>query len=59
MHPQEWEFSSYSEYLNLQDNSLIKADKVLKYFSSSHTYQQFVESFQDKDTQIIKHLILE
>ncbi|MEL7244659.1 MAG: transposase [Cyanobacteria bacterium J06573_2] len=59
MHPQEWEFSSYSEYLNLQDNNLVKADKVLKYFSSSHEYQQFVESFQDKDTQIIKHLILE
>jgi putative transposase len=58
-HPQEWDFSSYSGYIGLQDNNLIKPEKVVEYFSSPNAYQQFVESFQDKDTQIIKHLMLE
>ncbi|NJL78808.1 MAG: transposase [Richelia sp. RM2_1_2] len=58
-YPHEWRFSSYSEYINLENYNISKPDKILEYFSSSYTYQQFVESFQDKDTQIIKHLIIE
>ncbi|MEA5571244.1 REP-associated tyrosine transposase [Calothrix sp. UHCC 0171] len=58
-HPQEWEFSSYLGYIGLQDNNLIKPEKVLEYFSSPNAYQQFVENFEEKDTEKIQHLIIE
>ncbi|MFH7026812.1 MAG: transposase [Heteroscytonema crispum UTEX LB 1556] len=57
--PQDWEFSSYSEYLATQDNRFIKSHRVLEHFSSINNYRLFVEFHQDKEIKIIKHLTLE
>ncbi|AFY47327.1 transposase [Nostoc sp. PCC 7524] len=42
--PQEWEFSSYSEYIMPHNHEIIKIDKVLQHFVSLDSYRLFVES---------------
>ncbi|MDJ0734586.1 MAG: transposase [Nostocaceae cyanobacterium] len=42
--PQEWEFSSYCEYIFPHNNERIKVDRVLQHFISSDSYRLFVET---------------
>jgi putative transposase len=45
--PQDWEFSSYSEYIMPHNHEIIKSDKVLQHFVSLDSYRLFVESPKD------------
>lgn len=58
-HPQDWQFSSYLEYIGSRKGNLPKTDKILSYFPNQLDYQNFCESYQSEQDKIIKHLILE
>ena len=42
--PEDWEFSSYQEYVNLRPGTLPKLDYVLPQLGTIEAYRQFVES---------------
>jgi REP element-mobilizing transposase RayT len=41
---EDWEFSSYRDYLGLRNGTLPKSDVILNQFISSEAYRSFVES---------------
>jgi REP element-mobilizing transposase RayT len=53
--PEEWEFSSYRDYLGLRRGTLPDPDSVLAHFPTPAAYQQFVDSNLTFDP--IKHLL--
>ncbi len=56
---QDWEFSSYREFIGLRNCTMPKPDMVLSQFSSADDYRLFVESYADGDDKIITHLMLD
>ncbi|MBD2770826.1 transposase [Iningainema tapete] len=54
--PEDWEFSSYPEYIELRGGKLPKLDVVRSQFPSVDSYRLFVEANQEIDNQIIQHL---
>ena len=54
-----WEFSSYTDYIGMRNGTLPQPEIVLSQFDLSETYRQFVESFMDRDSEIIKGVTLE
>jgi REP element-mobilizing transposase RayT len=57
--PEDWEFSSYRDYVGLRQGRLPRPDIVLGQFSSRDEYRAFVESFRPDDLEIIAHLLFE
>jgi REP element-mobilizing transposase RayT len=57
--PEDWEFSSYRDYVGLRDGRLPSPEIVLSQFASSGEYRQFVEAYAERDAEAIKELILE
>ncbi|WP_434222163.1 transposase [Limnospira platensis CENA597] len=55
--PEDWEFSSYPEYLQLRGGTLPKIDGVRSLFNSVNDYRSFVESHIQ--TSSIQHLLLD
>nr|WP_017307243.1 hypothetical protein [Spirulina subsalsa] len=55
--PEDWEFSSYPEYLGLRRGSLPKLDAMQGYFESAANYRLFVES--SIQTTAIQHLMFD
>ena len=55
--PEEWEFSSYRDYIGLRRGTLPSPDLVLSQFSGPGAYQAFVESYKPGDRKIIAHLL--
>jgi hypothetical protein len=58
-HPEEWEFSSYQEYVGLRDGTLPKAEIVLSQFPSPEAYGEFVESYVPQERQRIADLLFD
>ena len=56
---EDWEYSSYREYLNLRDGTLPNLNIILPLFSDSNAYGFFVEDYCESDEQIIKNLTFE
>lgn len=65
---QDWEFSSYRDYVGLREGSLPNPGIVLEQFTCktprvlatpSQAYQQFVQAYQLQDKRIIEHLALD
>lgn len=56
--PEDWEFSSYPEYIGMRRGTLPSKEIVATQFSSSGEYRRFVESYVQRD-EVIKELILE
>ena len=54
---QDWEFSSYAEYVGLRQGTLPRPEGVLSQFASRAAYQAFVESYQAGDREVIAHLL--
>lgn len=54
---EDWEFSSYRDYLGLRDGSLPSPDIVLSQFSSVAAYRDFVESYAPADRDSIASLL--
>ena len=57
--PEDWEFSSYREYIGMRQGTLPNSDIVLSQFVSSAEYERFVEDYVERDKEAIKALILE
>ncbi len=57
--PEEWVFSSYRDYLSLREGTLPVPGEVLSQFPSRQAYQEFVESYRERDTRMIEHLLFE
>jgi REP element-mobilizing transposase RayT len=49
--PEEWEFSSYREYLGLRPNTLVSTEFVLGQFHDINGYRQYVESLSDAEIE--------
>jgi putative transposase len=58
-HAQDWEFSSYPEYVGVRAGTLPQPSAVLSLFPSANAYRVFVESYAEGDGRIIEHLTLE
>ena len=57
--PEEWEFSSYQEYVGLREGTLPKLEIVLSHFQSREAYRHFVETYASADGQIVSHLLFD
>jgi len=57
--PEDWEFSSYREYLGLRPGRLPKPELVLAQLGSVDAYREFVESYVNGDEQPVSGLVLE
>jgi REP element-mobilizing transposase RayT len=57
--PEDWEFSSYREYVDLRDGTLPVPGIVLSQFPSGLAYQQFVMSYVEQDRKMIEHLAID
>jgi REP element-mobilizing transposase RayT len=55
---EDWEFSSYRDYIGLRNGSLVAPEVVLAYFPSRQAYREFIESAQE-DRQLLQHLGLD
>jgi putative transposase len=65
---EDWEFSSYPEYLGIRQGTLPQTDIILSQFTRNKvspgdlvakSYGDFVESYQPQDQQLIQHLTLD
>jgi putative transposase len=56
---EDWEFSSYREYLSLRPGTLPVADIVLGQFPTANAYRQFVESYGPADGRAIADVIFD
>ena len=57
--PENWEYSSYQEYVGVRQGSLPSPQAVLSQFPSSSDYQRFVQSYMDSDKKIIEGVTFE
>ena len=57
--PEEWEFSSYRDYIGLRHGTLPAPDIVLSQFPTTDAYREFVESYRPKDRDLIAHLLFD
>ena len=57
--PEDWEFSSYREYLRFRSGTLPVPEVVLNQFSSAGAYRTFVESYAPADRQTISGLVFD
>lgn len=57
--PEDWEFSSYRDYVGLRRGTLPNPTIVLSQFPTLVAYQKFVESCRPGDENSIAHLLLD
>jgi len=57
--PEDWEFSSYRDYIGLRQGTLPTPDIILSQFPTQKAYQEFVESYKLSDRDIIAHLLFD
>ena len=57
--PEDWEFSSYREFVGLRNGTLPSPNVILSQYPSPDAYRQFVEAYVESDEQMITHLRLE
>jgi len=57
--PEDWEFSSYHEYIGVRQGTLPSPGVVLSQFSSPSDYRQFILSYATGDDRVISDLTLE
>ena len=57
--PEDWEFSSYREYIAVRDGTLPKPEIVLSQFPSPEAYREFVESYLPQQREIIAALLFD
>jgi putative transposase len=57
--PEDWEFSSYREYIGLRSGTLPEPEIVLSQFPTRSAYQEFVTSYSKGDEARIAHLLLD
>jgi putative transposase len=56
---EDWEFSSYPEFVGLRNGTLPQPGVVLSQFPSPDAYRRFIESYVERDEKVIEHLMLD
>lgn len=56
---EEWEFSSYRDYVGLREGTLPAPDIVLSQFPAPAAYREFVQSYTDQDRKVIEGLAID
>lgn len=56
---EDWESSSYREYIGLRNGTLPSPDVVLSHLAGRSDYQAFVEAYVESDVEVIRHLMLD
>ncbi|MFH1928852.1 MAG: transposase [Chloroflexota bacterium] len=56
---EDWEYSSYREYLRLRPGTLPAPSVVLDQFSSPEAYRLYVESYTEDERKVIDDLLFE
>jgi putative transposase len=59
LRPEDWEFSSYREYVGLRDGTLPVPEIVLSQFPSQVAYRESVTSYVESDRKVIEHLAID
>ncbi|MEM8614180.1 MAG: transposase [Cyanobacteria bacterium P01_H01_bin.105] len=57
--PEEWEFSSYSDYVGLRQGTLPKMENLLEQIGSAHAYQRFVSTDHILEAPGLQRLMLD
>jgi len=57
--PEDWEYSSYREYVGMRNGTLPSPQVILTQFGSVEGYRRFVESDTGRDDPLISHLIFD
>ena len=57
--PEDWEFSSYREYVGMRKGTLVEPGIVLGQFRAADEYRQFVDAYRPNDLAVINHLLIE
>ena len=57
--PENWEFSSYREYIKQRNGTFPQSEFVLSQFRDHLDYKEFVESYQREHLGIIKEYVIE
>jgi putative transposase len=57
--PEDWEFSSYREYIGLRQGTLVDSSIVMGQFRTTVEYRQFVEAYKPAELAVISHLLIE
>jgi len=57
--PEDWEFSSYREYIGLRDGTLPQPEIVLSQFPSREAYRNFVEAYVPSEREILAGLLFD
>ena len=47
--PEQWEFSSYREYVHTRSRSIVQNEFILSHFKDAHEYSTFVETLSDAE----------
>ena len=58
-HPQDWEYSSFREYIGLRPGTLPMPALVLSQFPGPAAYREYVESYESGDRQAIANLLFD
>jgi putative transposase len=53
---EDWEFSSYRDFIGMRNGTLPQMDIILSYFNGSTDYKEFVENYQE-ETLIEQYLL--
>ncbi len=58
-HPEDWEFSSYRDYIGLRTGTLPQSEAVLRHFASPAAYAEYVCGPADPRVGLSKSLLLD
>jgi REP element-mobilizing transposase RayT len=56
---EEWEFSSYREFIGIREGTLPKPQPILSHFPSRKVYRVYVEVWAPPEDDSIEHLIID
>ena len=56
---EDWEFSSYREYIGLRAGTLPQSEIVLSQFPSRGAYRDFVEAYVPSEQEVIANLLFD
>jgi putative transposase len=53
-HPEDWQYSSYLDYVGLREGTLPQHEAVLSQFNNQNDYRAFVETYTAQDREYIQ-----
>jgi REP element-mobilizing transposase RayT len=57
--PEDWAYSSYTEFVGLRTGTLPRPDAVLAHFASPQDYRAFVDTYRLGDRKLIESLLFD